>query len=668
MIVTTLDQLDELVEIYSGFDAFAYDVETRGPHRGQPRRNDVFWISFAGPGRGDVIPMGHPLGSVITPAQKIKLPEADCPDPKNCARCSQGQRTKKDGTISRAQVVHNISATFSAPPPQLDQTVVFGALRPLLFSGREKGGQGLKFDVQSLAKYYDGVMPPGPYFDTLQAAKLLDENFKAYKLGDQVERAFQYRYDKSLGKIGVDTFSFEDAALYAYLDAKYTWLLMRLYRDKLSLEGLSELFHDVEMPILGVVCGMELSGAPVDAEGFQKLHDELDFRCRQLEKKIEEANGGPINLNADRQVADLVYGKRGYKPTIFTDKTNEPSTSKKALEGYAYKNPRLQPDPTIDSNIKDPIVAAILEHAQTYKILSTYMANNLEAATEEGRLYGQFDQLGTKTGRFSSYSPNLQNIPIRQGKQVRDLFIAPPGYKLIVADYSQVELRILAHYTQDPMLLKAYREGLDLHEMTARAAYSIPEDQEVPSKQRSLAKNVNFSVIYMGTAWTIVNRYEVPEKEAQIVVDGFYKIYKNVKPWQQSVIQECRKNYRKKGPGQRYVAPHVRTVLGRKRRLPEIFWEDQRKRAERQAVNAKIQGTAADIAKLAMIRLDQEIKARELDMQLIMVVHDEFVVMVPDDKVDEGVALVKDSMEGVNMLTVPLEVDVKLVDRWSEGK
>jgi len=665
LIVTTPGQLRDLVRDYSVFEAFAFDVETVGEHRGQPRRNEVFWISLAGPGRADVIPMGHPLGRLLEPAQKVKVAEADCPAPERCARCSKGRRTRKDGSISRAVVVHNITAKFGPPPPQLKPEQVWPMLAPLFKSDALKVGQNLKFDLESITKYL-GELPAPPYADVMLANQLINENHFEYNLGAQVKREFDYAYDKTLGKIGVETFAFEEAALYGMQDARYAWLLWsQRYKRMLEREGLAKLYHDVEMKVLKVVCKMELAGPRIDRDKMEVLAEELDFRMRQLLKGIEEANGGPINLNADAQIRELVYVKRGHKPTIFTAKTEEPSTSAKALEAFAYKDPRAE-----EKKVKDPVVADIIEYLQISKIYSTYIKNNIDTVREEGRLYGEFKQLGTDTGRFSSSNPNLQNIPIRRGKQVRELFIAGEGRKLIVADYSQVELRILAHYTQDPLLLKAYRENLDLHEITARVAYSIPEDKEVPTRQRALAKNVNFSVIYMGTAYTIVSRYEVPEKEAKIVVDGFYKAYKKVKPWQMKVIKECRSTYRKKGPGQAYCAPHVKTVLGRKRRLPDIVWPDDgiRRRAERQAVNAKIQGTAADIAKLAMVRLDELIEESGIDMQLIMVIHDEFVVDVPEEHAEQAAAMVKEAMESVNMLTVPLIADVKTVDCWAEAK
>lgn len=247
--------------------------------------------------------------------------------------------------------------------------------------------------------------------------------------------------------------------------------------------------------------------------------------------------------------------------------------------------------------------------------------------------------------------------------------------KMVVADYSQIELRTLAHFTEDKNLMAAYPwdgDPLDLHSLTARRAYHLPDDMEVPVDKRALAKNVNFSMAYGATAFTLMNRYEVKtEKEADALINGFYKAYPKVKPWQDKVISDCRSKYRKKAPGQSYVAPYVTTILGRKRRLPEIMWPNNgetgkaRRAAERQAINTVIQGSAADIMKLAMVKAHRTLKQ---DMKIILSVHDELVVLTPEARADECADLVRSAMEGVNILKVPLVADVKICDRWSEAK
>jgi DNA polymerase I-like protein with 3'-5' exonuclease and polymerase domains len=664
------------------FDAFAFDVETfhdadlaryPGDKPGlDPNRNRVFWVSLAGPGRSDAIALGHPLGARWSEARDILAPYTACPAKSRCQAdvCRSGEvPLTARGVPSLRQIKHRIPARFGPPPEQIDPDSAWQVLKPLLLGDALKVGHNVKFDAKSLAKYL-GEPVRGPLGDTMILARLVDENEANYDLGAVTERALRWTYDKSLGKAGVETFAFDEAAKYARLDALATWLDWQALTADLERQGKRMVaVHDLERRVLEAAVDMEMAGAPIDVEGFQALEKDLNFRLRQIEKEIEEFNGGPINLNADRQVAALVYGKRGHEPKIFTEKAQEPSVSRKALEPYAYRG-----DPNAEEpKIKDPCVAAVLEHAQTSKVYSTYIINNLADVEATGRLYGQFNQLGTKTGRFSASNPNLQNIPVRRGKQVRDLFIAPPGFKLVVMDYSQVELRVLAHFTQDPTLLKAYREGLDLHSITARTAYSIPEDQEPTTRQRSLAKNVNFSVIYMGTAFTIVNRYEVPEKEAEIVVEGFYKAYRKVKPWQLKTIKEAKSRAKTKAAHGAHQDPYTETLLGRRRRLPDLVWprakddrstESIQRAAERQAVNAVIQGTAADMMKLALVELHRETKGTPV--QPIMTVHDEVVVLTPEDQAEGTLALVKDCMERVNLLDVPLVAEGHIADRWSE--
>lgn len=640
MIVTTEAQLAEVVEAYSRASAFALDVEARGDFPLDPKRSDVFWISLATTGRADAIPMGHPHGRLIQPEQTIHAPIPGALTP--------------TGKPSQRKVKQVIPAVYSPAPEQLTQEQVFSALKPVLLGDALKVGHNLKYDLPSIGKYL-GENPAPPYADTKIMAFLCDERVRSkHTLAALVKHHFDFEYDQ-LGKRGVQNFPFDQAATYSSLDSKYAWLLYKRLLSQLTKEDLLPAF-DLEMKVLEVVISMEQEGATIDIEAMEALHQRLATRLAEIQAQLDEYNGGPINLNADRQVARLVFDVRGHTPKVFTEKTQEPSVSAKALEPYK----------------KDPVVGLITEHAELHKVFSTYIDNNLPLVKAAGgKLYAEFDQTGARTGRFSSKAAssglggmNLQNVPTRKGKEVRELFIAPPGYSLVIADYSQIELRVLAHFTQDPMLLKAYRDGLDLHTMTAKAAYKTDAPTD---RQRSLAKNVNFTIAFMGGPNTIVSRYEVKKKEAEQVFEAFWQTYKQVKPWTRSVIAKCRKEYRAKGLGQPAVEPFVRTIVGRKRRLSEILWNPQdpeRAKAERQAVNTIIQGSAADIAKMAMVEMHKEFAGTKT--RLIMVVHDEFVVVTPDEDADSTVDLVRDCMERVNPFTVPLVADVNRAKRWSD--
>ena len=501
MLVTDYDQLAELVTAYKEFDAFVLDVETKGPHPLDPLRNEVFWISLAGPGRADVIPMGHPLGDVLHWEKPLT----------------------KTGRISTA--ANTIpTRVFGPPPSQLWPEEVFGNLEQLFFSDRAKIGHNVRFDICSVAKYYGGKLPDPPYISTDVAAHVLNENhtgFKPYSLESCCRREIGFTWEKSFGKAPA-TVPFSIAARYSYFDAKNDWLLWLAYKAQLEEEGLMDLFR-LEMDVTEVVCHMEMAGVPIDVEAINKVDESLADEIAETYEKVRRAAGWDINLNADAEVRKLVYEIRKHKPIMWTTKTNAPSTAAKALEGYAEK---------------DEVVAAIIHWASLNKMHSTFVTGIRNGLTDDGRIHGKFNQRGARTGRFSSDHPNLQNVPVRQTKVIRDMFIAPPGWKMIVGDYSQIELRLLAHYSQDPMLLKAYIEGLNLHTLTAEKAFRTKEPTKM---QYSYAKNTNFTLVYGGPPSTIAARYEVPLKIARVLYDAFYATYRRVDPWRRAVVLKTKK-------------------------------------------------------------------------------------------------------------------------------
>lgn len=695
-IITDLGQLKAVVDAYLEFEAFAYDTETmpgREPYyEGEDKlaldvhTNVVFWVSLAGPGRSDVIPIGHPLGERLEEGFKGVLAMADCPDPARCVRCSQGQKVNRDGSISRAKVTHDVPPRFGPPPAQLTAEEAWPVLKPLFHGPARKVGHNIRFDAQVVAKYLGGPAK-GPFFDTQIAARLLNENHGSYRLGAVTERVLDYTYDKSLGKKGVENFGFSEAASYARQDALVSWLLYKRLDRSLRRENLTKVL-DLENAVIEVVVDMELAGVPIDVEGMEKLDVSLRSTIADLQLTIEEFNGGPINLNKAADIRALVYEKRGRKVLATTAKTELPSTAAGHLAQHAFRDPKAD-DQFHPDNIKDKCVASILEFASVNKIWGTYVQNNLQVVRNTGRLYGKFNQMGTDTGRFTSDSPNLQNIPIRKGKEIRDLFWAGKGHKLIVNDYSQIELRELAHFTQDPLLIKAYTEGFDLHTATARNAYNIPAGSDPTPLQRSLAKNCNFSVVYGATAFTIETRYGVNKEEAEALVEAFYATYRNVAPWKAKVLRDARARAKSLKRDGRHVDPYVETLMGRRRRLPDLLLPDRpdivpgrfdknsgqpstarslRRAAERQAINSVIQGSAADLMKQAMADLQRRIREEDLPMEVIIQVHDEIVVRAPSSFAEEGALIVQQAMEGASTISVPVEAEGKVVDRWSEAK
>lgn len=640
--IRTLDELDQVVTDYMEFDELVVDVETMGPNRGDPNRNDVFWISLAGPGRCDVIPCGHPIGERV-----IRDPDDEFyrTDP----RTGKHQEHRVNETTGRLKWV-NVEEPFTEAPEQLWVSDAVELLRPLFFSKRRIVGHNVKFDVRSLAKYF-GAVPPGPYGDTIVAAKLVNENEFSYALGDVIKREFHFQYEK-IGKKGPELFPFSEAHLYSYLDSKYTWLLWEKLKPLMDREKVRHIF-DLEMDLLPSIIDMENTGTPVDEDALDVLGREFQMEMARLKVGIDKVAGHDINLNANRQIAELIYDTLG-KPCKILTPSGERSTAKATLEMYA----------------KDKTVAALLEHAGLRKLQGTFV-DGLKRNLVDGRVHPSFNQVGAVSGRISCKEPNIQQIPSKseRGKRVREVFTSSEGNVLVVADLSQIELRVLAHFTRDRQLLRAYRKGLDLHGVLAAKVFGA----DYTTTDRLYAKNGNFSLLYGASPQTLVDRYGFPNlRVAKQVSQGFYGTYTSVRPWKKQVWEDARRRYRKsKSP------PYIETILGRKRRLPELnsIVDKKRYAAERQAISVQIQGSAADLFKVAIINCHALLQQQKWEGHILMQVHDELVVEVPEDYADEGLRLVKASMEDINdpftgepILSVPIVADAKVVTRWSDGK
>lgn len=641
--VLTEEQLAELVEAYSDFPELVVDVETRGPYMGDPHRNEVFWISLAGPGRADAIPCGHPLGSYITYPADDELHRIN----KN----GRHQERQMNETTGRLNWV-NVDPPHEPPPKQLWISDVIEAIRPLFFDGKRTIiGQNIKFDMESLYKYF-GAVTDNPMADTLVAAKLLDENYLPgqYRLGELVKREFGFTYDK-LGSKGVDNYSYDAAHLYSYLDAKWTWLLWQRYKERLIKHGLMDLFG-IEMQLLPVIIDMEIAGVPIDKKALAGLGEEFSMEMTRHQLAIDRKAGKPVNLNANLQVAEFVYDTLGHECTVFTKKTGARSTTSATIDEFSF----------------DPYVARLQDYAKLNKLQGTFV-DGISRTLDHGRVHASFNQAGTVSGRISCNSPNLQQIPSRseRGKRVRDVFVASPGHVLVVSDLSQIELRMLAHLTQDRGLVSAYRKGLDLHAQTAQQIFG-----DDSSKYRSMAKSGNFSVLFGAFPRTLVVRYGFPSiKVAKKFLDGFYDTYPRVALWKREVLTEAA------AKGKRGTPPYVETLLGRRRRLPELRHHDEytRQAAERQAISVTISGSAADLFKVAMVNVHAALQQQDWEGHILMTVHDELVVEVPEEHGEEGLELVKYWMENVDdpwtgepLISIPLIAEAKVVGRWSDGK
>ena len=655
-IITTKEQLDEMVAYYLEQDAFAYDVETVGPQRGVTVVNDVLWISLATFGRGDVIPMGHPHGEFLTEVfpltgQGQKRVDAGLP-----ARESDYSRDKKKAI-----------ASFGPAPEQLYPAEVFKALEPLMFgTGRTLVGHNLVFDLTSVAKYYGGKFPTGPYFDTMIGSFLYDNrNKNKCGLDDCLKREFGYEMVKGVGK-EVEKYAFSVVAKYAYLDAKYTFMLWKRVIEKLEEGNLMNVMN-LEMGVLEVLCHMKLAGAPIDMDALQVLHDQLVVDIEASRSAVYKAAGRVFNMNSNPEKQELLYGKKedgnqGLKPKVLTPKGKQKDMDGVPLDLSDFSVSSDALEPYRDSN---PLVKALLEYADLNKLMSTYVipyqggevtrttagktkVEHKDSLLINGKIHCDFVQHGAETGRFSSRNPNLQNVPAphtAHGKAIRNLFYAPEGYKLVVADYSQIEPRVIASMSQDPIMMKNYIEGGDIYTTVGNTM----------GVDRKAGKVLVLAMAYGVGPDKIASQIGCTVTEAKNLLTDFSKKFSSVN------------RYRVKVVGSTRLKGYVSTILGRRRYLPDINSRDFgfKASAERQAFNTRIQGSAADIIKLAMIRAQEMIPS---EAKLILTVHDELVTLTPDHLAEDTAEAIRNAMEGIQMLDVPLVADVKTVQRWGEAK
>jgi len=657
-IITTSDQLNEMVAFYLTQDAFAYDVETYGPNRGLTPINEVLWISFATHGRCDVIPMGHPNGEFIEDIFPLTA--------QGEARVAAGLSPR---TSDYSKDKKKASKIFGAPPIQLYPAEVFKALKPLMFNPKILTvGHNLIFDLTSVAKYYGGEVPSGPYFDTMVASFITDNrNKNKCGLDACLKREFGYEMVKGVGK-EVEAYSFKDVAKYAYLDAKYTFLLWKALKVKVD-QGNFSLVMDLEMDVLEVLCDMKLTGAPVDVESLVALDAQLREDIETARAEIFKIAQKPFNINSNQEKQHLLYapldeGGRGLKPKILTtagqkkQELGQPltyadySVSAEALE--AYKD-------------TDPLVDALLTYADLNKLSTTYVVPYLggevvrttggkekreqkESLLINGRIHCDFVQHGAETGRFSSRNPNLQNVPApntAHGKAIRNLFYSPENYKLVVADYSQIEPRVIASMSKDPIMLENYLNGGDIYTTVGNTM----------GVDRKAGKVLVLAMAYGVGPSKIASQIGCTVGAAKELLDNFSEKFSSVNAYRLQVI----------GASRASNPPCVHTLLKRKRFLPDLNSKDYglRAAAERQAFNTRIQGSAADIIKYAMIRAHRLIPD---GAKILLTVHDELVTLTPVDKVDETVSAIKKAMEGIDLLDIPLVADIKVVDRWGEAK
>ena len=539
---------------------------------------------------------------------------------------------------------------YPGAPPQLDRAQVLAALKPWLEDARRpKLGHHLKFDAHVLDNY--GIALAGQMYDSMLESYVLNSVSTRHDMDSAAAKylgAKTIHFEDICGKgakqITFNQVDVDRAAEYAAEDADITLQLHQAIWPQLEAEPkLKTLYETIEQPLVPVLYRMERTGVRVDPELLRVQSGQLTARMRELEAQAHLEAGGNFNLDSPKQLQEILFGKLGI-PVIRKTPTGQPSTAEDVLDELAasYPLPRL-----------------ILEYRSVAKLKSTYtdkLPQQIDAVT--GRIHTSYHQAVAATGRLSSADPNLQNIPIRtpEGRRIRQAFVAPPGFSLVAADYSQIELRIMAHLSGDGGLLAAFAEDRDIHQATAAEVFGT-ELAAVSADQRRSAKAINFGLIYGMSAFGLARQLGIGRGDAQKYVDLYFQRYPGVRRY----MEETRRQAREAG--------FVETVFGRRLYLPEIQSRNQalRQYAERSAINAPMQGTAADIIKHAMIDVDSWLQGAAVPARLIMQVHDELVLEVADGAVDTVVAGLRQRMVRSAELCVPLKVDIGIGRNWDEA-
>lgn len=597
--ILTEEELEELVRELEQSPAFALDVETTALH---PMYAELVGLAIATtPVRSYYIPLGHTTG---------------------------------DAQLRRDAVARALARFFQTERVQ-------------------RYTHNGKYDALVLERA--GFPRPRIDFDTMVAAYLLGENAVGLKelaftkLGWEME-AITELIGRGKKQLTMDRAEIARVTEYACADVEATYRLVDVLRPQLEAQNQMRLFSEIELPLIDVLIDMERAGIAIDVPYLQHLSTELESQLRALERRIYDLAGRPFNINSPQQLSEILF-----------EELRLPR-GKRTKTGYSVSQEVLE-------NLRDahPIIDAILEYRQLLKLKSTYVdALPRQVHPETGRVHTIFHQTVAATGRLSSSDPNLQNIPVRGalGLAVRRAFVADnrPGYRiadepilLLSADYSQIELRLMAHFSQDPALLRAFAEGKDIHAATASEVFGVPLDAVTPEMRR-IAKVVNFGIMYGMQAYGLARDTGMSRQEAQRFIDAYFRRFPGVARY----LEETKRRAAEMG--------YVETLFGRRRYIPEINSSNpaRRQAAERMAVNMPLQGTAADIMKLAMIRVHRALAERHFRARMLLQVHDELVLEVPESELTSVAELVTSLMSNVVALTVPLEVEAKAGPNWAD--
>ena len=552
----------------------------------------------------------------------------------------------REGEAAYLPLAHD----YSGAPRQLDRDTVLTQMRPLLEDGdRHKVGQNLKYDKSVLANH--GIELNGIQHDTMLESYVLDSTATRH---DMDSLALKYLGHKTIhfediagkgkNQLTFNQIEVEQAAVYAAEDADISLRLHNTLWPKLSSDNSVKLLYEtIEVPLVPVLSRIERNGVLIDAPMLMRQSKELAKHMLDVEKQAFDIAGGKFNLGSPKQIQEILYQRLGL-PVLKKTPTGQPATSEDVLQDLA---------------LDYPLPKLILEYRSMSKLKSTYTDRLPEQINPDtGRVHTSYHQAVASTGRLSSTDPNLQNIPIRseQGRRIRQAFVAGKGKQIVAADYSQIELRIMAHLSQDKGLLEAFAGGEDIHRATAAEVFGV-EPEQVSQEERRRAKAINFGLIYGMSAFGLARQLGISRGDAQSYVDLYFERYPGVKAF----MDQTRASAHDSG--------FVQTVYGRRLYLPEINSSNRQRRqyAERTAINAPMQGTAADIIKMAMIETDRWIQTSGCDIKMVMQVHDELVFEVGKPDLEECKNRIESSMTGVADLKVPLQVDVGVGANWDEA-
>lgn len=677
--VHTVEELQKIVETVTEFKAFAFDIESRGvlerhddvntlfkneckehiatlknPSEDvvarsteairqrylstlalDPFRNEVFWLGIATHGHSWAIPMGHSVGEILVPEQigdGTVLPPLEY------------RKVLKNGLVSTAKTKYHVPATYSDPPEQLSRYDVFETLRPIFFSDAIKVGHNVKFDALSIQKYY-GELPHGPYRDTMILQHVCDENSSSFSLTNLISMNFgthsPYAKEGKLGKI-ITSVPFSMASRYVHLDARWTWMLYIKLMAKLKTESSLIPVMEQDMEVMRVLMSMEQEGITVDSYALKQLRKELDNKLNDTLLLLSEVAYPGFNPDSNKDKQLFLFNKKrdgglGLKPTKKTPK-GAPSVDTESLESLQGKH---------------PIIPLLLTWSETQKLKNTYV-DGLLPKLNNNKLHPSFNLHRTATGRLSSSSPNLQNVP--RDSSIRGLFVPPDGYTMLVADYDQIELRVMAMFSQDKRLLEIFRNNEDIHTATAAAVFK-KDTTEITSEERQIGKGVNFLTAYGGGSNKLARVTGITAEHAEEILASYYKSFSGLTRWKQVAIATATKR------------GYTATISGRRRRLLDLTSRSSElvSRAQRQAINAIIQGSAADICKQAMI--DVDLAFRSTNSKMLVQVHDELVAISPEDEEESAISTLINAMgHNKTIMGVTLKVSCHAARSWAEAK